>query len=365
MPTWTPVLVLPNLGMRGSSVECEIAAIVGSTHARVAEVIAEHRNFGVFLSKFHGQFGEAVHPTVLMIKADAAPSYFTAEAVSAFRDLVALSVVPLARAWRLNSLRAQRLAYSNAFAFYPWMMGRDYEDLYCFTPAFMGVHFLSEFSGQSYPEQSQVSLAEDDIDVPVVTSLMSRWRKRYDGDGDWHDRALFRSLNMANEAAHMPGSTAVTFHEFGRSLALWVSAFEILTHPGGKRRASESTVFAAFDKVQWTDKALSDAKYWTRGAMRTLACHVYDRVYSLRNDFLHGNDVDESHLVVGKDERLMIDYAAVLYRLALTGVLQLTFTEVKPSWDEPEKLAQYISAHMDFKAPQEEHEDALKTFLRA
>ena len=365
MPAWIPLLIMPNLDMQ-DAIECEAAAIVGRTHEHVQTIIAEHPNFGLFLSKFHGQFGEEVHPAILMVKADAGTSYFTAEAVSAFRNLVALSVVPLARARRLNYLRAQPLAFSNVFEFYPWMMDKDYDKLVCLTPAVWGIHLLSEFSGQSYPEQSQTSLMESDIDKPLVVELMSRWHKRFsDSGGDRHARALFRSLNMANETARMPGNTAVTFHEFGRSLALWVSSFEILTHPDGEGEANINTVFAALDEVEWEDKVLGEAKYQTgkRRTMRTLACHVYERVHSLRNDFLHGNDVDASHLVVGKEERQMIDYAAALYRLALTGALPITFRKDIPSLTEPVKCGHYIADLVTFESPQREYEKALGTFL--
>jgi len=49
-----------------------------------------------------------------------------------------------------------------------------------------------------------------------------------------------RSLNMANEAARMPVITAATFYEFGRSLAIWVSAHiaGVLTEDEARRIAS-------------------------------------------------------------------------------------------------------------------------------
>ncbi len=78
--------MLPNLDMR-CAIECDAAAIVNRTDARAEAVINEHPAFGIFLSKFQGQFGENIHPAILMLKTDPAiMTYFTAEAVSAFRD---------------------------------------------------------------------------------------------------------------------------------------------------------------------------------------------------------------------------------------------------------------------------------------
>ncbi len=268
--------------------------------------------------------------------------------------------MPLARARRLYHDRPQPLAFSNVFAFYPWMLDRQFSDLVCSTPATHALHVLSKFKGQSYPDQTQASLNQGDIDKLLLIALMEIWQKRFSApDSQWRDRALLRSLNMANEAARMPANTVATFYEFGRSLAIWVSAFEILTHPGGEGDAGLQTVFTALDKVAWINKQLGDAKYPTgqKATQRTLACHVYERVYSLRNDFLHGNEVSADKLSVGQDRRQMIDYAACLYGLALTGVLGLGYRKSVPSLDD-------IGDHMTFSSSQGMYERALQMFLR-
>ena len=78
---------------------------------------------------------------------------------------------------------------------------------------------------------------ERDIDFPLARELLNRWIVRFSEDAvEWKDKALFRSLNMANEAGRIPALTAATFYDVGRSLALWVSAYEILAHPGGTGR---------------------------------------------------------------------------------------------------------------------------------
>jgi hypothetical protein len=74
---------------------------------------------------------------------------------------------------------------------------------------------------------------ERDIDRPLAKALLERWVARFpQASMAWSDRALFRSLNMANEAARIPAPVASTFYDVGRTLALWVSAFEIVAHPG-------------------------------------------------------------------------------------------------------------------------------------
>jgi hypothetical protein len=119
---------------------------------------------------------------------------------------------------------------------------------------------------------------------------------RRSGDAvEWKDKALFRSLNMANEAGRIPALAAGVFYDAGRSLALWVSAYEILAHPGGTGQSNFGTVCALLESVKWLDPKLAAATYAIPGKQpqtKQLATWICKRVYDLRNDFLHGNDVE-------------------------------------------------------------------------
>lgn len=49
----------------------------------------------------------------------------------------------------------------------------------------------------------------NDIDVPLARELLNRWIERFsDKAVAWKDKALFRSLNMANEAGRIPALAA-------------------------------------------------------------------------------------------------------------------------------------------------------------
>jgi hypothetical protein len=133
MPTakkdeWVPVLALPNLDMRGA-IECEHAAVVSPVDPRVKQLRKDHPNLTMFLSKFRDQFGEQVWPSLLLLHVGAPPTCYTAEAVTSFRDIISLSVVPYARSSRLRFDKASNLAYTNTFQFYPWMLDKQYEDM--------------------------------------------------------------------------------------------------------------------------------------------------------------------------------------------------------------------------------------------
>jgi addiction module HigA family antidote len=363
MDEWTPVVALPNLDMRGT-IECQYAALVPPTDSRAAKLRTVHPKLTTFLSKFSEQFGQQIWPSLLLLRADAPRAYYTAEAVTAFRDIISLSVVPYARALRLRFDRAHALAFTNIFQFYPWMLDKQYEEMISVNPAQMSFHLLEEFNGQSFPEQSQTSIMERNIDVPLAEELLSRWSVRFSNEdkADWKDKALFRSMNMANEAGRIPALTAAVFYDVGRSLALWVSAYEILTHPGGKGEASFATVSAILESVKWLNAKLSAPVHAIPGRnpqKKQLATWICKKVYDLRNDFLHGNDVEPSALMM--NGKVIIDFAACLYRLALTGFLDLHFDRPEPPSEDAEALESFRNQRWRFNRFQITYEDALLT----
>lgn len=99
------------------------------------------------------------------------------------------------------------------------MLDRHYEDMIGSTPAILGTHEVARFKGQSSPALFRTQLSCSDIDQPLLAALMTRWRRRY-------------------EASLLPAGTDTIFYDVGRIVSLWVSAFEILVHPGGSGHAN-------------------------------------------------------------------------------------------------------------------------------
>lgn len=364
MDEWKPVLALPNLDMRGA-IECPHAAILSPVDPRVEKLRADHPNLTTFLSKFRGQFGEQVWPSLLLLHKDAPPYCYTAEAVTAFRDIISLAVVPYARSARLRFDKAHALAFTNTFQLYPWMIDKNYEDMILTNPANLHVHLLSEFNGQSFPEQGHASIMEGDIDLPLAKELLNRWMVRFTAATvEWRDKALFRSLNMANEAGRIPALTAGVFYDAGRQLALWVSAYEILTHPGGNGQSNFGTVSALLESVKWLNAKLAAATQTIAGKtpqQKQLATWICKTVYDLRNDFLHGNDVDPDALKL--NGKPVTDFAACLFRLALTGFLDLHYNVPRPPSEDAKAVGAFIGQRMTFNKFQRAYEDALLTAI--
>ncbi len=364
MDEWIPIVVLPNVDFRGT-LECEFAAIVSSDDLRIDKLRKDHPRFEKFLSRFSEQFGEQVWPSIMILSHDAPDSYRTAEAITAFRDILSVSVVALARSRRLRHKQPNPFIFSTPFQLYPWMIDAQYDDVILINPAQKHFHDLDLFHGHTFPEQSQISVSDSELDHPVRTALLDRWNIRFsDGSIEWKEKALFRSLNMANEAAAIHALTASTFYDVGRSLALWVSAYEILAHPGGLGQSNFSTVTTLLESVHWLDNKLSQATHEIHGnppQQKQLATWICKRLYNARNDFLHGNDVEGPSLLLNGN--VIIDYAPCVFRMALTSFLDLQFKDPSPPIDDAQAFGEHIAKHMSYYQFQKSFEAALLTAI--
>jgi hypothetical protein len=125
---WKPIFALPNFTL-DISIDGGMAALVAMGDERITKFGNDHPRFATFLAKFADAFGQPLQPCVLLIRCDAPRSFYAVDAIASLRDLIALSVVLYGNAQSL--LRQQnRTRYGNTFAFYPWMLDRQYDDLF-------------------------------------------------------------------------------------------------------------------------------------------------------------------------------------------------------------------------------------------
>jgi hypothetical protein len=331
-------------------------------------------NFRKFLSRFKDAFGGRITPTVLLISPDFEAVVPTPNSLPGFRDLVALSVVPFARARAVGNGAGWGVRFSNSFGFYPWMIAKDDgERVVCDTPAELGLHNVDEFRGQSTPGLSQVQVSGSDLDAPLFNELKRRWQSHFQcEDPTWEGRALFRSLNMANQACMMPtGASDTTLYDVGRLIGLWVSAFEILVHPGPGGKSGQYLVMDALDGAAWLLPAARRRVHQVRQGKgtvrRTLASFLYSRLHDARNHFLHGNSIEAADLKTAIPGITLFHIAAPLYRMALSAFLGLAeppLAHLPGSASEAEALGAAIALRRDFRGYQEIHEEALIAAIR-
>jgi hypothetical protein len=357
MLQWLPIVILPNIDVH-CCVEARYATVVGVDDDRVVALCEKHGRLRTFMSAFTDAFRRPTRPSLLLVREDAPETYRSGRAVCGFRDAVAMSAIPFNRALAiLSKSPGNEPLFSNSFDFYPWMIDKHYRQVTLRTPAMRASDELESFAGQTSPEVDKSVVAQ--MDEIVVHGLLKRWESRFSSDDPtWQDRALFRSLNMATHAARTPHNTVGTFYDYGRLVALWVSAFEVLNY-GGKRKTGKKDVLkvlighsGAAIRTSQNDKALS------------LRAWALDQVYRARNDYLHGNPVSDDRLMLPEAPVDIGFYASLLYRIMLAEFLGLGADLLGGSADASsghETAGKAIDQWLDAQKFEKRIEEALST----
>jgi hypothetical protein len=331
IPLWWPMFALPNVHVT-FPIEVDGFAMVPPDDFRINAIAKKQPRFGSFLKKFKTEFGVPVKPSTIIWRKDKPDTYRSISAISGFRDLVSMSVIPLSWAKSHRFGHGQGPMYSDAFAVYPWMVDNRGEGLITRTQTMIGYHEVKRLHAQSMPALSPHTLDKRDVDLLLMTELLKRWESCFATETpSVEDERLFRSLNMANSAAMLPAGADAKLYDILRSVALWASAFEIL-HPA-KNNAYKG-VYADLESIIWNLSDCKDKKYTVfgdkSGALHSLPVWLFGEINHLRNDTLHGNPILPGRLIVAPGKQAISMYAAPLYRMMLTAYLDLKLAPRKP-----------------------------------
>jgi hypothetical protein len=368
MADWIPMFAMPNVKVQ-DPIEVDGIAIASPFDKRIVELTEKHARFGVFIKRFKTEFSRELNPSFIMVRDDAPMLYRRVDALSSFRDALAISVTT--RTWskvfefgRGGNYGPQ---YSDAFRFYPWMLDKDYHGITTRSMAMLSYEDeVNKLNGQSFVGVPVIWLISEMVDQTLLDALLKRWQRRYSGRSpSWKDRALFRSLNMANAAAMLPGHAEITNYDIGRHTALWVSAFEILAHPK-KSDTGFQQVYDLLEKAPWGSSHHKGPTYSayqsrTKRSQRILPCWVYGELYRARNDFLHGNPIRPARLTTPRSKRGLFFYAWPLYRMALTSFLGLKWKGKAPPAKNPAERLKYEDVKFDFESYQRQVESGLSS----
>lgn len=355
------MFALPNIEVE-EAIELDGMALATMRDLRIQELTAQHQRFSNYLDSFRSEFNRHIDPSIIIRRDDTPELYRTVDALAGFRDAIALSVLPYAWAEFLRYGHAPEVRYSDSFSIYPWMLDKNYEYVVMRSIGEWGLDEAHELRPQSLPGVTPRRLVRRNIDRPMLAALLQRWPIRYSTTTPtWEDTALFRSLNMANAAAKLPATAEGTYYDIGRSVALWVSAFEILVHDG---YSDASYVYNNFDKAQWNLSECKNQIYEVSlgKPKRNLACWIYNKLNKARNDFLHGNPISDATLLIQESGRPLLHYAPVLYRMALTARLDAHWKGAIPTDCNEDKEA--FEQYFDFRYFQADMEAALATAIK-
>jgi len=335
---WEVAFVLPNIQVHEPT-ETTHMALVPYNNPRVRELRRKHPVLNRYLSRFSDAIGEKVRPSVLMHRHPSPRSTRTPDAFAGFRDLLAISVVPMSRARGLTQrTRSAAIQYSNYFDPFPWFVTNDYQNILLATPSVTHFNDVNTFRGHTHADLFIHQLKDFEIDHVLLKRLIEEWRLRFAvKNPSTHSVALFRSLNMATQAARMPAATGVTLFDIGRLMILWSSAFEILINPGlGHNNKQLGRIYDKLETVQWVTPFARRCIYSVYGSpdkKRGAACWLYSLIHKLRNDFVHGNPVDRKKIRLPCTNAPLWMHVAPLYRLMLTAHLDLSFKTPFPKGD--------------------------------
>lgn len=321
---------------RGMTLSSDSMAIAPVGDPRV--VAAAHANPVVrrLLDVFVDVNGKRLQPAVLIARTQS-PVLPEQDAVVAFRNCIALSVIFRSRASWLRDRGAAVVGYSDYFDFHPLLPGR--RGLVVDSPAVMA--YVSEgarYKAMPSPYVSPSSPTSLWYDSFLYYTLGLEWRRHFETptDRDAFGRGLFRSLEIAYIASAVPTRHRGSMHEWGLQVAHWISAAEILVN-ALEGHANEERALSLLGEYDWNEyrPSLRDANRSVHvGRSRTtqsvnVVQHAYDALYRLRNSFLHGNEVRDKDLFPwgknpgpdGEPPTSIIALAPIVYRTALHAYL--------------------------------------------
>lgn len=315
--------VLPNLQIK-LPIETKFVGILPSTDPRVMEIAKRSLATRALIKGFFDRSGSRRQVSVMVVHKSAPKNVLNDVALVSFRNCFAISCILQSWQFSIGSPNRVGTPFSDYFDFYPFSPTRDGADLLHLGYALNSYDSPGRFRGQAYPELPAIdNHSSVTYDEELFGLLQKAWVERFEkGRKTWRANKLFRSLAIAYHASALPKKNSLWFYDFGVSVALWISAFEILAHPGRKGKSDLTTVLDLFSKVPFRDLATKRRrKIRFRGQTRSGngAEFLYWRLYDSRNAFLHGNPVTFNDALYKNRKRhsLLTSVAPVLYALAL------------------------------------------------
>jgi len=333
---WFLAFLLPHVSP-AKPIEAPHIALVPPDDARLESIAETVPAARTLLSRFSDQFGNPVAPSAILVDEAAGEGLKNLQAISAFRNAIALSTISASWQRALTSRSTSWMArWSDHFDFYPYVPTKDGSGLNSQSAAALTVDTHNEFRGQTYAHVPRPDNLQFAVDAPLLQLCLARWEERFvDGCTQWTHRALFRSLEIAFLASRVPaiGTRLPSIHDVGIALSLWVSALEILK-PSARSDAGRTQALDLVGRAEWRTPELRHRRYVIRhrhgplkagGKVRRFnyTQKLVGELYRARNDFLHGNRVTSSSLFPARDgDKPNLFYLAPLvYRTAVLAFL--------------------------------------------
>ncbi len=365
---WDFAYLVPHIAY-DVSIENDYLALVPPSDQRLIDLAASNPAVGVLTTKLTDQFKNHVAPSALLIRRDA-PASVNFYAVLSFRNAIAISSLVDGWSCKLSGGRVPYPLWTDFFDLYPFTATRKGDELSARSMALRSIDDnLEKFDGQiapHLPNNCSLSCGYDDY---LLKYLMAEWKSHFlRRRTQRRTRVLFRSLEVAAQAARMPaiGTREPTIHDVGVAIALWVSAFEVLTHPT-RGNASLRTVIDCIEGAEWCSSDLKAQRYTLKSNSGkttrkiNFSQRLYTELYKSRNCFLHGNRVTEKSLFPFKNSKLplLTSCAVLVYRSAIAGFSP----KLHSSRRRTKSLASDLVGYFDYLSKVRQFENAMEKLM--
>lgn len=327
---WSLIFILHNLTLK-KEIDFDHIAIVPRGDQRVQQISNNNAVVNHIIDCIIDLNDKPAHPSYLIIEKDWIDENKIRPASVAFRNIISLSCIYEGWKYQIATGDSNVFAplYSDFFDFYP-IYKFNKQNFTILSPALINHRTTNNFKGQRSPRLPKTSNFQFNFDRHLTNSLLKLWRRKFKEDeNDRKFKSLFRSLEMAYNACRLPDNNLSTIHDYGMILGLWVSAFEILFHPGGAKRIGYKDIVENFESHNFEHKKLNKFSYDLNKEKRktNLAGKLYKEIYDMRNNFFHGNDVDYKSLYPfnNKDLPKLTHLAPVLFTFAVMLFLHNNF----------------------------------------
>lgn len=345
--SWIFVSIFPNL-LETYSFKTSYAVIVPCSDSRVKLLRRKYKPIDELLNSFIDTRLKIIRPNVFLLHKKAySNQHYRHAAIVAFRNIVALNVIlegwiPLVHATHNNVFTT---LYSDYYDFFP-LNGYGDKLYFVKTPALSNIVSQTKVkyqSNYSLPEANHFTLFVNQKLFDVLIYIWEDYfvrKKRLDCYS-----SLFRSLQLAFSACKMPTDNFSTIYDYGTKIGLWISAFEILFHPGKNGSIHCNDIIAELNKYEFSNPKIKKKSYLINKVQTNIVGLIYKEIYDVRNDFFHGNNIDTNRLYVFKQKKFPIitHIAPVLFLMALHVFLQSKklLLDVKPK-NLNERIVQHI-----------------------
>lgn len=322
----------------GLTLGSESLAIVPPHDSRVVRAAHESPAVDRLIGAFVDVTGRPLRPSALISLLDS-PVVPELDAVVAFRNCVAMSVVLRNRAAWVEDKGTMDVGWSDYFDFHPLQLAKGGR-LIAESPALRSIiSSTAKYVATPSPLVSATTPLRLWRDGYLYITLGREWRRFYEKPIDRTDygRALFRSLELAYVASSAPYKHGGSLFEWGVQIGLWVTAIEVLVSVlrGGANEESVLDLLGQYDWGEYMPELAEPTREVTLGRgsknKRSVnliqhACHL---LYRARNKFMHGNEVDDRDVYpwgqqpgpFGEPATSIVALAPVIYRTALHAYL--------------------------------------------